>query len=268
MEFLTDNNIKFFLENTPLYSWKEFKRPDIDRSSLWINEIDAYCEICKQERPFQDRKARGAGLGMPREKLSTGQSYFEFKCVSCSQNKHEYLVNQIVTDKIIKIQKYGELPRKTLDRDPLLQHFFINDAAYYEKAVVCLATGYGIASFAYMRRIIENNINELLDMLQEDIKSTDTESLLLNKISELKKTTPMNDKIKIANAALPEYLVPSGLNPLGQLYKILSAGIHSDSDESCLEKAKELQECIKYLISELSSRKKNRESFQKRVRNL
>ncbi len=268
MESLTDNNIKEFLENTPLYSWREFKSPDMNRSSLWIKEIDAYCETCKQKRPFQDRRSRGSGAGMPTKSLSTGQSYFEFTCVSCSQDRHEYLVNQIVTDETIKIQKYGELPRKSLDRDPTLQKFFSNDADYYEKAVICLSNGYGIAAFAYMRRIIENNINELLDMLQEDIKSTDAESTLLNKLLELKKTTPMSEKIKIANTALPEYLVPSGLNPLGKLYQILSAGIHSDSDESCLERAKTLQECIKYLISELSSRKKNRESFKKLVGNL
>lgn len=268
MESLTDSNIKEFLENMPLYSWKEFKSPIKDRSSLWIHEIDAYCETCKQKRPFQDRRSRGGGAGMPTKLLSTGQSYFEFTCVSCSKDRHEYLVNQIVTDETIKIQKYGELPRKSLDRDAILQKFFSKDSDYYEKAVMCLAHGYGIAAFAYMRRIIENNISELLDMIQEEIKSTDDNSSLLTKLSELKEKTPMSDKIKIANTALPEYLTPSGLNPLGKLYQILSAGIHSDSDESCLNKAKTLQECIKYLISELSSRKKNRESFKNLVGSL
>ncbi len=74
MESLTDNNIKEFLENTPLYSWREFKSPDMNRSSLWIKEIDAYCETCKQKRPFQDRRSRGSGAGMPTKSLSTGQS--------------------------------------------------------------------------------------------------------------------------------------------------------------------------------------------------
>lgn len=268
MEKLTDNHIKEFLESASLYTWKEFERPDFDRNSLWINEIDAYCETCKQQRPFQDLRSRGGGAGMPIKQLTTGQSFFQFTCVSCRKEKHEYLVDQIVTDETIKFQKYGELPRKHLDRDPILQKFFSNDKDNYEKAVICLANGYGIAAFAYMRRIIESNINELLEMLQEDIKSTNTESPLINKLSQLKESTPMKDKIDIANTALPEYLVPSGLNPLGRLYTILSRGIHSDSDETCLGMAKILQECIKYLISELSSRKKNRESFKKLVGSL
>ena len=270
MDTLTDNHIKEFLENSPLYSWKEFKKSDFNRNSLWINEIDAYCETCKQKRPFQDLRSYGGGAGMSMsiKQLTTGQSFFQFTCVSCRKEKHEYLVNQIVTDGIIKFQKYGELPRKHLDRDPVLQKFFSNDKDNYKKAVICLANGYGIAAFVYMRRIIENNINELLDMLQEDIKSTDTKNNLINKLSQLKERTPMKDKIAIANNALPEYLVPSGLNPLGRLYTILSTGIHSDSDETCLKRAKTLQECIKYLISELSSRKKNRESFKKLVGSL
>lgn len=268
METLEDNHIKIFLESSPLYTWKEFERPALDRNSLWIKEIDAYCETCKQQRPFQDLQPRGSGTGIPMQKLTSGQSFFQFTCVSCRKEKHEYLIDQIVTDETIKFQKYGELPRKHLDRDPVLQKFFSKDKDNYEKAVICLANGYGIASFAYMRRIIENNINKLLEMLQEDIKSTNTESPLISKLSKLKENTPMKDKIEIANTTLPEYLIPSGLNPLGRLYSILSRGIHSDSDETCLGLAKTLQECIKYLISELSSRKKNRESFKKQIGSL
>lgn len=262
MEKLMDNHIKDFLENSPLYTWREFKRPDVNRSSLWISEIDAYCEVCKQYRPFHDLRNRGGGASMTIKALSTGQSYFTFTCVSCRKDRHEYLVDQVVTEETIKIQKYGELPRKKIDRDPLLQKFFSHDTDCYEKAVVCLTNGYGIAAFAYMRRIVENNISSLLDMLREDIEKTNNSSPLLDKLAELKKESPMNDKISIANAALPEYLVPSGLNPLGRLYQVLSEGVHNYTDEKCLERAAVVQACIKYLIGELSSRKKNRESFK------
>jgi hypothetical protein len=51
---LTDLDIKQFLEEAPLYTWYEFKQPINNRSSLWIREIDAECEVCEQLRPFQD----------------------------------------------------------------------------------------------------------------------------------------------------------------------------------------------------------------------
>ena len=128
-------------------------------------------------------------------------------------------------------------------------------------SLICLANGYGIAAFAYMRRIVESNIDGLLDMLKEDIEATNDASPLLAKLAELRNESPMSDKISIANEALPDHLIPSGTNPLGRLYKVLSEGIHTYSDETCLERASNVQACLKYLISELASRKKNRESF-------
>ena len=262
MENISDKCIKMFLETAPLYSWKEFKKPDMNRSSLWINEIDSFCERCNQMRPFQDMRSRGSGAGIAVKALSTGTSYFQFSCASCRGNQHEYLVEQIVTDETIKIQKYGERPRKKLERDPLLQNFFSHDSECYEKAVVCISNGYGIAAFAYMRRIIERNIDELLSLIQEDIEGTEKESPILAKLAELRAESPMSEKISIANQALPDYLIPSGLNPLGRLYKVLSEGIHSYDDGECLERAKAIRACIKYLISELAARKKNRDSFK------
>ncbi|MFB2775609.1 hypothetical protein [Shewanella xiamenensis] len=262
MEKISDKCIKDFLETAPLYSWKEFKKPDMNRSSLWIREIDSFCETCNQLRPFQDMRTIGGGAGMAFQALSTGTSYFQFSCASCRGNQHEYLVEQIVTDETIKIQKYGERPRKKLERDPLLQNFFSLDSECYEKAIVCISNGYGIAAFAYMRRIIERNIHELLSLIQEDVEGSESESSVLAKLAELKTESPMSDKISIANHALPDYLIPSGLNPLGRLYKVLSEGVHNYDDGECLERAKAIQACTKYLVSELAARKKNRESFK------
>lgn len=268
MKKLKDSYIKDFLENAPLYTWREFMKPDVNRGSLLISEIDAYCEFCKQDRPFQDLRARGAGSKPGVDSLSTGQSYFEFTCVSCRKVRYQFFVDHVVSEDTIKIQKHGERPRKKLDRDPLLQNFFSHDIDCYEKAIICLANGYGIAAFAYMRRIIENNITELIDLLKEDIEATESCSPILEKLAELKKESPMCDKITIANEALPSYLIPSGLNPLGRLYKILSEGVHALSDEECLKRASSVQACIKYLIGELATRKKNRESFKELVGSL
>lgn len=103
MKSLTDPNIKEFLENAPLYVWSEFKKPAVNRSSLWINEIDAFCETCDKFRAFQDLRSRGSGAGMQIKALNTGTSYFQFTCVSCRKTSREYLVEQIVGDETIDI---------------------------------------------------------------------------------------------------------------------------------------------------------------------
>ncbi|WP_018417388.1 hypothetical protein [Teredinibacter turnerae] len=265
MEVLTDKNIKAFLEEAPLYVWYEFKAPVSTRSSLWINAIDSFCEICKTIRPFHDMRSRGGGAGMVVKALSTGESYFEFTCVSCRKQRHEYLVEQVVNEETIKFQKYGQLPRKHLERDKVLQKFFSEDSENYEKAVVCLSHGYGIGAFVYLRRIIENNIYKLLDLVLEDATSSEPNEAIIASLSDLRTESPMSEKIKVANNALPSYLKPDGLNPLGRLYQVLSEGVHNLSDEECLRRANIVKECLKYLVSELSSRKENRAKFKSMI---
>lgn len=268
MKSLNDQEIKHFLETAPIYTWGEFKKPAVNRGSLWINAIDSFCETCGHVRPFHDMRSRGSGAGMPPQRLSTGTTYFEFTCVTCRKERREFLVEQILDENSIKLQKYGELPRKALERDKVLQKFFSEDSEYYEKAVVCLSHGYGIASFAYFRRIIENNIFKLLDLIKEEAENASNKDEIKEALSELKKESAMSDKIKVANKALPEYLKPSGLNPLGRLYQVLSEGVHKLNDKECLEKTSEIQGCVKYLISELSDRKKNQSKFKVMVGSL
>ncbi|MFH1993013.1 MAG: hypothetical protein ABIK98_11530 [Pseudomonadota bacterium] len=265
MEELSDRLIKEFLEQTPLYVIKTFKRPRVNRSSLHINEIEEHCPYCKQSRPFQDMRSRGAGSGFAVEALKTGISAFEFNCASCRKSTISIRVEQIVTDESIALMKFGELPRKALERDPVLQKFFLEDSDNFEKATACLANGYGIAAFAYFRRIIENNIIKLLDLIRVDIQASESESGLLEAIAELKKESPMSEKIKIANKAIPTYLVPDGLNPLGRLYQVLSEGVHTFSDEECLARSSHVRECIRFLVGELATRAEHRKRFKSMI---
>ena len=278
MRELADSDIKEFLENAPLYVWREFRKPAVYRRSLWIKEIDAFCENCRQLRPFQseDEPSRrfedailpsmgGIGSVSINRSLKTGTSYLKFTCVSCRSSQREYHVEQIVNEETIRLQKYGERPRKRLERNPVLQRFLKDDLDNYEKAVICLSYEYGVAAFAYFRRVVENNINGLLDLVQEDAKSSGADTQVTAALAELRKDSPMSEKIKIANHALPAYLNPDGLNPLSRLYQVLSEGVHNLSEEECLSKARQTSECLAYLVSELASRKGNRTRFKSTV---
>lgn len=268
MSLLTDADIKHFLEEAPLYAWREFKKPHINRSSLWIKEIDSECEVCELQRPFQDLRPRGAGSGMAVEALKTGTSYFQFTCVSCRKAVREFLVEQVVSDETIRMQKYGERPRRPLPRDRIVQRFLKDDLANYEKAIVCLSHEYGVAAFAYFRRVVETNIGRLLDLVQDEVQSSAANPEVASALADLRKESPMSEKIRVANIALPEYLKPDGLNPLGKLYQTLSDGVHSLSDEECLARARVTSECLTFLVSELASHKEHRTRFKSMVSRL
>ena len=205
------------------------------------------------------------GAGMAVRALSTGTSFLTFDCVSCRTAHREFLVQQVVEEKCVRLQKYGELPRKPLPRDARLQNFVKADLEYYEKGLVSLTNNYGIAAYAYFRRVVENNIARLIEMIEADAKSSSAPSDTLDALSALRAESPMSEKIAVANKAIPTYLVPDGLNPLGRLYQSLSEGVHSHTDEECLSNAQVLLDCLKYLVSELADRKHRRESFKSKI---
>lgn len=263
MEELTDLDIKDFLETSALYTWRKFKYEEVIRTTLKIKEIDAHCDVCEQRRPFQDFRVFSSGSGggfIP--PLKSGVSHFLFSCVSCRKSHREYFVEQIVEEDSIQFQKFGERPRSKVVRNRVLQKFLKDDLENYEKATICLSHEYGVAAFAYFRRVVENNVNRLLELVQQDAQSSGEAQSMVDAINELKKHTPMSEKIKIANNALPSYLQPDGLNPLGRLYQLLSEGVHSLSDEECLAKAKAASECLTFLVSELASRHEHRARFK------
>lgn len=268
---LNDSEIRKFLEDAPLYSWREFIMPEPARTSLHITGIDAHCGVCDKERPFHVMRSVGGGAGHNQvivPNLSSGRSHFQFTCVSCHKETRMYSVEQIVEGQTVRIQKYGELPRGKIPRDRRLQNFLKHDRENYEKAVICLSHEYGIAAFAYFRRILETNIGQLLILVEEDAKASGEAPETLQALEELKKESPMSDRIKLANLALPHYLRPSGLNPLGRLYQVLSEGVHNLSEEKCLQKARDTSECLAFLVSELANRRENRDKFKSLISRL
>lgn len=271
LPIITDSEIRKFLENAPLYSWHKFVMPKPERTSLYINEIDGHCGNCDKERPFSDMRTSGGGAGhynpiVP--PLSSGTSYFEFSCVSCKRETRIYLVEQVVEGEIVQIQKFGELPRGKVPRDRRLQRFLKDDREQYEKAVMCLSQDYGIAAFVYFRRIIEANIGRLLDLVQEDAAASGENEATLQALESLRKESPMSERIRLANLALPTYLRPNGMNPLGHLYQVLSEGVHNMSEEECLLKARNTSECLAFLVSELASRRESRDEFKSMISKL
>jgi hypothetical protein len=278
MKKLDDTEIKMFLETAPLYQWFQYERPSfVNEGFFQINAVDSLCGICGSVRPFHNNNPRvgvASGTGGSNKIIKAilehklGRIQYIFTCVTCKKEQRIFHIEYKLDEKTISLQKYGELPRKKLLRDNELQAFFSADSEYYEKAVVCISNSYGIAAFAYYRRIIESNIHALLDLLRETLADEPKSKEILKALTELKDKSPMSDKIEVANNALPDFLRPNGINPLGTLYKILSEGVHSLSDLECLHRAEKIDGCIKFLINELSSRRKNLTNFKGMINNL
>lgn len=93
------------------------------------------------------------------------------------------------------------------------------DMKDFARAIGLAASGIGIGSFVYLRRIFENQIEEAFDKALE--KGDVVKEEFIRK--------RMDDKIEMLKNYLPETLVEAR-----SIYGILSKGIHSLTEEECL----------------------------------
>ena len=60
---------------------------------------------------------------------------------------------------------------------------------------------------------------------------------------------------------LPKSLQVDGMNPLKELYGVLSQGIHNETDEECIEKAETIRRILVFLVNQVIRTKKDKKSF-------
>lgn len=258
-------NLKILFEQKPLFSKINVHRNQFNFTTLQLHEVEFHCDKCAALKPFHNSNSDNLifEIGISQDfKYCTAI----FKCVSC---KYEIKGFSFLVKKYdlttLSITKCGEYPQKQLPKNKQLSKFLKNDRDEYDKAVICLANGYGVAAFAYFRRIVESNINRILDLIIETENPIDE---LVQEINELRKESPMSKKIEIINKTLPGYLRPPGFNPLGTLYAVLSDGVHSLPEDQCLEKANDICACLEFLIGGLVDHKDNMEKFKSNLSSL
>lgn len=112
------------------------------------------------------------------------------------------------------------------------------DQENYKKALICRSQSYGIGSFAYLRRIVENEMINLVEALS-NIPRKESEDIKLL-LTKFRTDHVMKTLIEGIYPYLPNSLKTIGDNPLKALYSQLSGGIHEFSDDECLGKAENM----------------------------
>jgi hypothetical protein len=110
-----------------------------------------------------------------------------------------------------------------------------------------------------MRRVIENHINEILDILYEQAKS-DRPDLIDN--IEAAKTRRFSEKLDCASELFPKSITPpNNPNPLEPLYKLTSEAVHSLSEDEAVEIFDQCRVVFEYVFSELRPHLKANKNF-------
>jgi hypothetical protein len=142
------------------------------------------------------------------------------------------------------------------------------DLRLYERALRLRNHDLGIGSLAYLRRVVENRTNDMLDVLAEVAKETGSAPEELKNIDEVKAGKRFDDKITYGAKLMPQHLRPGGLNPVDLLHDLASDGLHSKSEDECVEIFDRCRHVFEYVFSELRVGLDEAKKFHERLKEL
>jgi hypothetical protein len=146
--------------------------------------------------------------------------------------------------------KFGEIPQYGPPTPTRLLKLLESQREAFIKGRRCESQGLGIGAFAYYRRVTEHQRNRILDEIAKVSEKLGAPKESLDSIAAAKAETQFSKSISLVKNAIPQSLLIGGHNPLTLLHTALSAGLHEQSDERCLELAHD----VRVVLVELSER--------------
>lgn len=256
---------KEFVESWPLYTVFQtdgFSAPD---------SISHLCPACGKETTW----TRGELVYLRNVSPFSGL-ILNYTCGLCPREKQEQM--SVITRSIemgrggysaIKVQKIGQFPPQSITIDRDLEKRLGDSAPLYKNALICRGVNFGIGALAYLRRVVENKTNELIDVVAEQAASYGTDSTIIDAIRAARdERMTFDQRLHLASEAIPSSLKIDGANPLAALHGLLSAGLHAQSEEECIGIVDEIREVFEYVFARLRAEIEDRNKMISKVKKL
>jgi hypothetical protein len=253
-----------FLETFPLYRKFRAEIPDT-LNKVPKPAIHMHCGVCNSEQTFNmsnDYAELFQYVNVP----SCGQVVRAcYVCSACDRFQRQFFLK--IGEKKEYVVKVGQEPSWEIEVDKNLAAMLANHADYYKKGLVCESQSYGIAAFAYYRRIVEEIIDQLLSEITDLIDESER-SQYIEALKKTQQTRVAQEKIDLVKDLLPAILRPEGMNPLSALHSALSEGLHAQSDEQCMELALHTRQVLIFLVNQVVASKAASKSFTESMRKI
>jgi hypothetical protein len=244
-----------------LESWPLYRKFSFDGGKVFLvpPQIRQYCPTCKGERNWQEeRVASGSGAGLtgtparstPTSLIGYGQK--TFTCRDCGNQKttyfYHYFWQKDADSFLVKVGQYP--PLETHPPAALAKNLDTDDAELYKKALISRNFNFGIGALAYLRRVVENKMNDLLNLIEDAAKQDGEVPEELKKIEDVKKSWRFDDKISYAARTLPARL-KAEINPIDFLHDLASDGLHNKTDDECIAIFSRCKNAFEYVFTQL-----------------
>jgi len=252
-----------FLQSQPLYVRKHFDLPRY-ANVLYPQRIFLNCSQCGAERPFKDRRPwNGTGVTVPPPLLKNGVISFYFQCIFCTAENVAFWVEVNCTEGWIR--KVGQRPPWNIAIRGDIAANLGSDADLYKRAKTCLSQGLGLGACVYLRRVLENQVDNILNLLLVLKKQTGSPAGELTELEALLGDKRTDEKLLRAHKFLPHSLMVEETNPLKVIYDMLNVGMHTLTEEECTQVALKAAACFEYIVFELSHQIASRQQFMEEM---
>lgn len=269
--------LREFFEKAPLY--QEYAFVDASGKGVSYNiycnipaSLSLKCDVCKKETTWEYIKGYpdNSPPSPPPEACVFAKRndydyyYAKFRCALCGESIRLFFYTG--SDQY-SIQKIGQYPPLSIDLPHRLENTLgRDDAELYKKALTCRNFSYGLGALVYIRRVIENKTDLILTFLIK-LAETEEDQRRVKELEKIKSGKQADNKLKESAEYLPASLCPSNQNPLSLLYKCYSIGIHSLTEEQCLQIFDETRMNFEYILvnieQQLTSAKSYIDNLQK-----
>ncbi|MGY3589005.1 hypothetical protein ACVIGB_002040 [Bradyrhizobium sp. USDA 4341] len=222
--------------------------------------LELHCEHCDGERHFRTQDADGIHV------RDHGSLFFEYACSNCRTFRKTFSVHVEFTplpnsaaamfassnkrEATGRAYKYGEMPPFGVAVPNRLLKMMGNQRDNFLKGRRCENQGLGIAAFAYYRRCVESQKNEILDEMISVSRKQNASAETISTLEEAKRENQFSKAVSSVKLGLPDSILINTHNPLTLLHSALSAGVHEHTDEQCLEFA----QAVRLVLVELAER--------------
>ena len=227
--------------------------------------INMFCRDCNSVQTFNMVNNYIQGHRISNPPSNDEQLTLKYQCQSCRTFHRQFQI--CISPELDYVYKFGQFPEWEIKMDKNLEKTLGKHSGTFRKGLVCESQGYGVGAFAYYRRITEEIIDELLDSIT-DLIDVENREKYLEALEQTKKTRVTQEKIELIKDLLPSILKPNGANPLGILHSELSAGLHAESDEECLENASHIKDILTFLINQVIQSKEAAKNFTSGMKSL
>lgn len=157
-----------------------------------------------------------------------------------------------------EVMKLGEFPPFSTPISPRIPKLLGDpELDLYRKGVHALDHGLGIGAASYFRRIVESQWKLLVTEIRKAAEQLGIEDL--SAYDKALESNQFKSALESLKDAMPEkLLLPGGQNPLTLLHRPLSKQLHGQSDDDCLQQAKDIQLVLEALLDNVATVLKNR----------